>query len=125
MSGKNRVIIIACLVLVMMVITMPITVSGYVGLGGYLSEKLLGSGSNASLMLGSGADLIVLGRDGEVPAAPASTTDTLDALWNALTVVIAAGILILVLRFTGNPVAALIATLLGIIALTFIRHTLL
>jgi len=62
----NRIVVkitaVILLCLIALTLALPSTVSAFAGLGGYISEKLLGDGTNEALYLGDGAsELTVLG----------------------------------------------------------------
>ena len=208
----RRLLILLAIFSVAWLLVSPSFISAYAGLGGYISEKMLGGATNASLYLGdSSSGPVVIGSGpvistggvtnnimdatgtvatlhgtlgnlngfpqadywfvwGESPTAmtnvtPAVTVTTTGdktadisgyhpsatvyyqfrsstdgtsiglvqsfrvaggrgwahlLLW-LLLIIIAAGIFIAILRLTGNPVAALLATIIGIIAFYVVR----
>ena len=113
---------IAVLFLLTMVLLSPGIVSAYSGMGGYDDEKLLGDGAaqDASFYLGDAPPgPVVLGYGVTVP----STSDRGIAyyLMEILLVVIALGMFIIILKLTGNPIVALISTIVGLMAVIIIR----
>ena len=206
-------LIVSMLVLLM---TSPLSIDAFAGLGGYISEKMLGDGTNEALYLGTtGGSLPVLGScplistgtvnnmgfpasgatadlhgtitslngmpnadywfmwgytsgaivnstakvntavagdksttlTGFIPAQRiyyrfyASTdaetygavksfilrdgrSSAMYLLWNILTAIIAGFMFILILKMSGNPIAALIGTIIGVIAIALIRGAL-
>ena len=74
LSWRNQRLLFA-LILVSAICSLlfPALVNAYAGLGGYISEKMLGSGTSASLYLGSGTSgPVVLGRGPAVTTNPVS-----------------------------------------------------
>ena len=119
----KRLISIFSIVFLVLILFCPLAVFGYAGLGGYAGELILGGsgGADGSLYLGSSGDSpVVIGYEAATPTTPA-TSEAWELLMNILTIVIALAILIAVLGLTGNPIAALIAVIIGLIAFYFVR----
>ena len=120
LSLKKRVGLLV-IVLLIVVLLVPSVVSGYVGLGGYVAEKLLGSGPvpDASLLLGDGSrGPVVLGY-GVIISQGRDVAFSF--LINILTLALALGLFIFILRLSGNPLVALVGTLIGLLAVAIVQ----
>ena len=79
----QRLLPVLLILLIMWVVVSPHLVSAFAGLGGYISEKMLGNGTNEALQLGDGTNpLVVLGTAPTVTTLEVSNQSSGSAILN-------------------------------------------
>lgn len=123
----RRLVNILAIGIVLWLIALSTGVFGSVGLGGYNDEKAVGDGTNENLFIGAGENgPIVIGYESNASAATATSTEPgFLLLWNILLVLLALAIFVTILRLSGNPMAAMVAAVIGVLAFIIVREMLL